>query len=229
MNGSLVETGLDLVECPEMHRTQVNFSTDKVAQQNARNHRLGQTKDVRRIWSFYKNTIQERAVYLMADKLNAISMFDGEVAEGLAAMGAKNDSFLADLQRSVANDEVLNPPKNMRIITPMDFVSPVPGSAAETLVLDAKVAAEINREAEKRVYKEYLATKGKEPLPAGRYAVRHQMGVLYVRNGTAEGSVSWLGGENLSGPDNLIPIVKLAGLAKRPTSKAWSTDVEWTP
>jgi hypothetical protein len=114
MNGSLVEMGMDLVECKNIYRIQANFSPYKIAQQNARINRIGQDEETRVVYVFYEDTLQENATYLMADKLNAISMFDGEVADGLAAMSSSGDSFMRELQKSVMEKQRMARPASLK-------------------------------------------------------------------------------------------------------------------
>jgi hypothetical protein len=116
MNGSLVEMGMDMVEAPELHRTQINFSVYKVDQQNGRNYRIGQDQPVRRVYSYYSNTIQQVATFMLADKLAATATFDGEVSEGLAAMSQNADSLQSQLLKAVAGDAVVNMPKTLTVI-----------------------------------------------------------------------------------------------------------------
>ncbi len=61
---------------------------------------MGQEKPVRVIFLHYTESMQEQALALIAARLRAASLIDGEIAEGLAVMNATED-FTAQLMKSV--------------------------------------------------------------------------------------------------------------------------------
>ncbi len=99
-NPRLVETGLDLVDFPTIVYYGIEYSLYTLRQSSRRSWRLGQEKPVRVIFLHYTDSMQEQALALIAAKLRAASLIDGEVAEGLAAMNATED-FTSQLMRSV--------------------------------------------------------------------------------------------------------------------------------
>ncbi len=99
-NPNLVSTGLDLVDFPTIVYYGIEYSLYTLRQSSRRSWRLGQEKPVRVIFLHYTESMQEQALALIAAKLRAASLIDGEVAEGLAAMNAAED-FTSQLMRSV--------------------------------------------------------------------------------------------------------------------------------
>ncbi len=99
-NPNLVSTGLDLVDFPTIVYYGIEYSLYTLRQSSRRSWRLGQEKPVRVIFLHYTESMQEQALALIAAKLRAASLIDGEIAEGLAAMNATED-FTAQLMRSV--------------------------------------------------------------------------------------------------------------------------------
>ncbi len=78
----------------------IEYSLYTLRQSSRRSWRLGQEKPVRVIFLHYVESMQEQALALIAAKLRAASLIDGEVAEGLAAMNATED-FTSQLMKSV--------------------------------------------------------------------------------------------------------------------------------
>jgi hypothetical protein len=73
-------------------------------QASRRSWRLSQTKDVEVYFLYYKDTIQEQAIALMATKLQAAQTLEGNFSEeGLKAM-SQNDDMLTQMANNVVND-----------------------------------------------------------------------------------------------------------------------------
>lgn len=100
-NGRLVETGLDLMFANTIVQYSIEFSINTLRQSIRRSWRLGQTKPVRVIFMAYKGTMQETATNLIARKMRAAELVDGDEAGGLAQFDAGGGNFLLELAHEV--------------------------------------------------------------------------------------------------------------------------------
>ena len=103
MNGNLVKEGLDLLELPTLIETGIEYKINDLRQRDRRSWRLGQTEPVRVIFLYYEETMQETALQLVAQKLKAALMVEGNLAEGLAAMEVDDGNLMDALMQAVAN------------------------------------------------------------------------------------------------------------------------------
>ena len=92
-NPSLVETGLDLNDFTTLIYYNIMYNLFTLRQSSRRSWRINQTALRIEVYFFYyMNTIQERALSLMASKLAAAGLIEGQVTdEGLAAMSDCRD------------------------------------------------------------------------------------------------------------------------------------------
>lgn len=109
-NPTIVETGLDLNDFTTLIYYNIAFNLFTLRQSSRRSWRINQTAPRIEVYFFcYKATIQERTLGLMASKLAAAGLIEGQVTdEGLAAMSDCQDltSQLAkELTRGI-RDEV---------------------------------------------------------------------------------------------------------------------------
>lgn len=103
-NPKLVETGLDLVAFQSTAFYELDYSVYTMQQAARRTWRLGQVDDVKVFYAVYADTMEHRAMGLVAQKLAAALLLTGDVVEG--ALVQQTDSgrgFLADLAKSVIN------------------------------------------------------------------------------------------------------------------------------
>ena len=108
-NPELVKTGLDLLAFTTIvfYQPVINLST--MMQASRRSWRIGQTKDVKVYFMYYKNTVQETATKTQASRKQAAMVIQGKFnAEGLEAMA--NESSIAirlinDLVEGIENNE----------------------------------------------------------------------------------------------------------------------------
>lgn len=100
-NGRLVETGLDLVFASVVIQYGIEYNLHTLRQSIRRCWRLGQTRDVDVYFLGYRGTMQEVALNLIARKMRAAEMVDGEEAGGLAQSDEGGADFLYELARSV--------------------------------------------------------------------------------------------------------------------------------
>ena len=101
-NGNLLREGLDLVELPTLIETGVEYKINDLRQRDRRSWRLTQDRPVRVIFLYYQDTWQETALQLVAAKLKAAHMVEGNLAEGLAAMDVDDGNLMDALMKAVA-------------------------------------------------------------------------------------------------------------------------------
>ena len=101
-NPTLIETGLDLLDFTTIIYYQMGYNLYTMRQASRRSWRLSQTKDVEVYFLYYKNTIQEQALSLMATKLQASMAIEGKFSEeGLNAL-SNNEDIFSQIASSVA-------------------------------------------------------------------------------------------------------------------------------
>jgi hypothetical protein len=99
----LVQTGLNLTECPTIVFYQFDYSTFTLRQASRRSYRPSQTQPVEVHFLCYTNTVQEKGLALMARKLRSALMAEGEfVDDGLSAFGDDGD-ITRELTRCLLN------------------------------------------------------------------------------------------------------------------------------
>jgi len=95
-NPKLVQTGLDLYDFPTLAFYQTGYSVFTLRQASRRSWRIGQKKDVRVYYLYYRSTMQEKAMQLMGSKLEASLAIEGKFSEeGLLAMTQGEDMSTA--------------------------------------------------------------------------------------------------------------------------------------
>lgn len=106
-NPRLVKVGLDLLQFPNIHFFQLDYSTYDYMQASRRSWRLKQTQDVKVFTYVYRETIQEKALQHIARKIDAAMAMQGKFSEeGLRAMADSADGMNA-LAKQLMKDEVL--------------------------------------------------------------------------------------------------------------------------
>lgn len=102
-NPSLVETGLDLLAFTTIVFFQMGYNLFTMRQASRRSWRLSQEKDVQVYFLYYKNTLQQTILSLMASKLQASMAIEGKFTEeGLNAM-SNNDDIMNQIAMSVTD------------------------------------------------------------------------------------------------------------------------------
>lgn len=102
-NPSLVETGLNLLDFTTIVFFQMGYDLSTMRQASRRSWRLSQTKDIYVYFLYYKNTIQEDVLSLMATKLHAAQSMEGKFSEeGLKAM-SNNQDMLTQIAANVVD------------------------------------------------------------------------------------------------------------------------------
>ena len=104
-NPALVQTGLDLIEFPTIAYCQSGYSVYTLRQSSRRSHRIGQEKPVKILYYVYTGTMQEQALKLLALKMKASLVIEGELGEdGLATYNIGHDNLFYELARNIANN-----------------------------------------------------------------------------------------------------------------------------
>ena len=107
-NPRLVATGLDLYQYPTIVFFQTPYSTYLLRQASRRSWRIGQTEPVEVHFLVNSYTVQEKAMLLIANKMTASQIFEGEIPEedGLAALSdIEEKSFIRELAESLSKNE----------------------------------------------------------------------------------------------------------------------------
>ncbi|MCK4815095.1 hypothetical protein KA005_04935, partial [bacterium] len=74
-------------------------------QSSRRSHRIGQEKPVKILYYVYTGTMQEQALKLLALKMKASLVIEGELGEdGLATYNIGHDNLFYELARNIANN-----------------------------------------------------------------------------------------------------------------------------
>jgi len=109
----LVQTGLDLLAFPTIAWAEVEYSVYVMRQASRRSWRIGQRHPVRVVYFAYRATLQAQALALVARKLQASLVVEGELGDGgLASHGTEGEDLTLALARSLtggdeASDESL--------------------------------------------------------------------------------------------------------------------------
>ena len=90
-----VQTGLDLIQFPEVVWYQQDYSVYIVRQASRRSWRIGQKEPVNVHHLYYKGTIQEKAITLNVKKLRAALLTEGELTEGRFLEQIEEDGLVA--------------------------------------------------------------------------------------------------------------------------------------
>ena len=90
-----VQTGLDLIQFPEVVWYQQDYSVYIVRQASRRSWRIGQKEPVNVHHLYYKGTIQEKAITLNVKKLRTALLTEGELTEGQFLEQIEEDGLVA--------------------------------------------------------------------------------------------------------------------------------------
>lgn len=101
-NPNLVKTGLDLLEFPTIIFFQCGYSVFTLRQASRRSWRIGQDKPVQVFFMAYTDTMQEKALSLMAQKMETSLAIEGELSDkGLAALSESENSMMYELAKAL--------------------------------------------------------------------------------------------------------------------------------
>lgn len=100
-NGKLVETGLDLMFAKTIIQYGTEYSINTLRQSIRRSWRLGQCHPIKVIFLAYKGTMQEIALDLIARKMHAAELIDGDESGGLSSLDVGNTDIFIELAHEV--------------------------------------------------------------------------------------------------------------------------------
>jgi hypothetical protein len=175
-NPNLVKTGLDLLDFPTIVFFQCGYSVFTLRQASRRSWRIGQNLPVRVFYLAYAETMQDKALSLMAQKMETSLAVEGELSgQGLAALSESENSMLYELAKALTGQQ------------PVEDVTTAWSRYRQrelTSVLDLDETESITTTEETRV-----TTTTTISSPDGQTAlVRHELvirGRVYLRGNTA--------------------------------------------
>jgi len=101
----LVEVGMNLLEFPEVIFYQTGYSIYILRQASRRSYRPGQKQEVVVRYLINRDTAQEKAMSLIASKLEASLVLEGELSDkGLVALSEIGDNMAIELARTLIGD-----------------------------------------------------------------------------------------------------------------------------
>jgi len=100
----LVQTGLDLLDFPTLVFYQVEYSVYTLRQAARRSWRIGQRRGVKVIHLVYRDTLQERAVRLIAAKAKSSLALEGELSDSGLTVQAEEDLLVSLAKALVEGD-----------------------------------------------------------------------------------------------------------------------------
>lgn len=101
-NPNLVKTGLDLLDFPTIIFFQCGYSVFTLRQASRRSWRIGQKLPVRVFFMAYAETMQDKALALMAQKMETSLAVEGELSDqGLAALSESENSIVYELAKAL--------------------------------------------------------------------------------------------------------------------------------
>jgi SNF2 family DNA or RNA helicase len=107
VNPELVKTGLDLYDFPTFIFYETGYSIYTLRQAARRAWRIGQRQPCRVIFLVYDDTMQSKALTLIATKLEASLAVEGELsADGLSVLADTSDSLVLELARALVNQHI---------------------------------------------------------------------------------------------------------------------------
>jgi SNF2 family DNA or RNA helicase len=195
-NPNLVKTGLDLLDFPTIIFFQCGYSVFTLRQASRRSWRIGQDQAVRVFFMAYAETMQEKALSLMAQKMETSLAVEGELSDqGLAALSQSENSMVYELAKTLTGR------------TPVEDVATAwdryrKREMAATLAIDEP--REVTSTEETTITTTTTLTSGDgrgskiryELVVRGRVYVRHDRAVAYVEGMKFDlhrGEVFWNG------------------------------------
>lgn len=167
-NPSLVETGLDLLDFTSIVFYQVGYNLFTMRQASRRSWRLSQTKDVKVYFMFYRTSIQEQTMSLMATKLQAAMAIEGKFSEeGLRAM-SNNEDLLTQIANNVV--EGIKDTVNQDIFKANAFIRSESLRHREHPILPSRLKLKMNNKGNKTIY----SIEGLEEIPKRKSIVLNE-------------------------------------------------------
>jgi len=190
-NPNLVKTGLDLLDFPTIIFFQCGYSVFTLRQASRRSWRIGQDKPVRVFYMAYAKSMQEKALSLMAQKMETSLAVEGELSDqGLAALSESDNSMMYELAKALTGkstvtnlDDAWNRYKQCELVSSL-ALDDDPNVRTTTTIRTTMTTATGS------------ASVTHELIVRGRVYVRNQGAVVYVNRNRFDlkaGAVYWAG------------------------------------
>ena len=189
-NPNLVKTGLDLLDFPTIVFVECGHSVYTLRQASRRSWRIGQDLPVRVFFMAYADSMQEKALSLMAQKMETSLAVEGVLSEqGLAAMSSSENSIFVELAKALTGtgekvenvNDAWTRYRQQELFANLKLNDPEDVNVTTTTTLTSATGS---------------ATISYEYIVRGRVHVRDQIATVYVdrnRFDFKEGSVYWAG------------------------------------
>ena len=99
----LVQTGLDLIDFPTLIFYQIEYSVYTLRQASRRSWRIGQKQEVKVYYLIYAETIQNKGLQLIAKKVKASLMVEGELLSSGLSSRVDDDDMMTQLAKSLVD------------------------------------------------------------------------------------------------------------------------------
>ena len=193
-NPNLVKTGLDLLDFPTIIFFQCGYSVFTLRQASRRSWRIGQDKPVRVFYMAYAKSMQEKALSLMAQKMETSLAVEGELSDrGLAALSTSDNSIMYELAKALTGkknvdnlNNAWNRYKQCELIAGQDLDEDDPNVNTTTTIKTTTTTRTANG----------TTTVTHEYVVRGKVYVRNDGAVVYVNRNRFElkdGGVYWSG------------------------------------
>jgi len=195
-NPNLVKTGLDLLDFPTIIFFQCGYSVFTLRQASRRSWRIGQELPVRVFFMAYAETMQEKALALMAQKMETSLAVEGELSDqGLAALSESENSMVYELAKALTGQKTVVDvhtawnqyrQRELASVLALDDDQELTTNEETTITTTTTITTEDGRTAQIR----------HELIIRGRVYVRGNMAVAYVAGNRFQfqaGDVYWNG------------------------------------
>jgi hypothetical protein len=151
-----VQTGLDLIQFPEVVWYQQDYSIYIVRQASRRSWRIGQKEAVNVHHLYYRSTIQERAITLNVKKLRAALLTEGELTDGQFLEQIEEDGLVA-LAKTIVDrtEEKISLESELRKLQGFE-------EEADMIVPESSIPEEISEEMGAKVFQPEVINGGVE-------------------------------------------------------------------
>lgn len=104
-NPKMVECGMNLLGFPELLYWETGYNIYTLRQSARRSWRPGQLRDVVVRYIIYRGTMQEKAMSLIASKLEAALILEGELSDkGLVSLAAQGENIVGEMARALIGE-----------------------------------------------------------------------------------------------------------------------------
>ena len=189
-NPNLVKTGLDLLEFPTIVFFQCGYSVFTLRQASRRSWRIGQDQPVKVFFMSYSQSMQDKALSLLAQKMETSLAVEGVLSEqGLAAMSSSENSIFVEMAKALTGtgEKIENVKEAWTRYRQQELFANLNLDEAEDVTVTTTTTITTATG---------TATISHEYVIRGRVYIRNQTATAYVdrhRFDFMEGSVYWAG------------------------------------